>query len=653
MLKNQTIGFKTSILVFSTLLLMTSLVVLNIYQITEIGTELKKIADEDIQVTKSLSKISVYTNMHSQNFQQLLIQGESINSDPFAAEQFRRSKDDFFAYGKVINDEIEKSIRLLEASYRNDSTKIKSEKAIEIDYELRGIHKEFSDYQFLAERTINLVFLKKYKEANQARKGIRSEKKDLDSGIGNLLVEIDSFTNKSVAHAKDIEKNAMIGSIIMSIVIILLSLLFGLFFTRSIARPIIQLKNTVEKMGQGQLDVHVEIHSKDEMGSLAKSFNQMAQDLSASRLQLYDSKDYVENILKSMTSSLIVINPDYTVRKVNHATLALLDYKEIDILGLPIINLVKMGELLEFFLGFGMVDVDSHASVQDRELFYISKEGTEIPMLFSGSMMQDGNGDIQGIVCIAQDLRKQKEYENEIREAQITAEAANAAKSQFLSRMSHELRTPLNAIIGFSSIMKQRLEPSALGKYAKFPSIINDSGKQLLDLVNDILDIVEVERGELSVKMQLCSLERAVRDAVERSNGLLDKLNITISTSNIDYQVMADPRRLTQVLFNLLSNAIKYNRADGTVEIVAKEENSGNVTISIIDTGVGIPENELGVMFDPLTRLNYATNSTIDGRGIGLSVCKSLVEEMDGILQYNCAEGEGSKFSVTLHNHAS
>lgn len=228
-------------------------------------------------------------------------------------------------------------------------------------------------------------------------------------------------------------------------------------------------------------------------------------------------------------------------------------------------------------------------------------------------------------------------------------ESANKAKSIFLSRVSHELRTPLNAIIGFSNILNTRVEPESLHKYAHLPRIIHKAGHHLLKLVNDILDVVQNEQGKVSVKLIPCHLGELIKSSIELCNDYIEKNNIEIITTNVDFNVIADPLRLKQVITNILSNALKYNTQSGRVWLVATEHGE-EIKLHIFDSGVGVAEADKEKLFEAFHRLHYAEVNQIEGTGIGLTLSKYLVERMDGRIGFDSIEGQGTRFHITLKN---
>jgi PAS domain S-box-containing protein len=256
-----------------------------------------------------------------------------------------------------------------------------------------------------------------------------------------------------------------------------------------------------------------------------------------------------------------------------------------------------------------------------------------------------------GYLGTAQDVTDQRQAEAERAEmlaATVRAESANRAKSEFLARMSHELRTPLNSIMGFAQLME--LEGLAPHQEEHVGMVLRAS-RHLLELINEVLDLARVETGRLSVSPEPVALLRAISVAVDLITPLASERDITLHIDAeqlaVDQHVSADSNRLNQVLLNLLSNAVKYNRGGGRVEISFPGIEDGLVRIRIADTGIGIPEDRLSVLFEPFERLG-AERTEVEGTGLGLALSKALAETMGGTLELESSSADGSSFIIGL-----
>jgi len=249
-----------------------------------------------------------------------------------------------------------------------------------------------------------------------------------------------------------------------------------------------------------------------------------------------------------------------------------------------------------------------------------------------------------------QDLEKQvEERTSEMKKARDEAERANMAKSNFLSSMSHELRTPLNSILGFSQLLELDAKHTLTQDQVESVQYIKDSGEHLLMLINDVLDLAKIETGHLDIKIEDVEVVSLINEIVNLIKSEAEKSSVSLE-NNIDKNAVitlkADYIKLKQVLLNFASNGIKYNTENGAVCFSSTITDHGTVRINVSDTGIGVEKESFVALFEPFNRLDMA-NSSLPGTGIGLTICKQLVELMNGeigVLQN--PDGKGLTFWV-------
>ena len=258
----------------------------------------------------------------------------------------------------------------------------------------------------------------------------------------------------------------------------------------------------------------------------------------------------------------------------------------------------------------------------------------------------NGTDSVVATLSYVLDVDDRRRTEEALREAQATAESANRAKSEFLSRMSHELRTPLNAVLGFGQLLQ--IEPLTDPQRDSVDHILK-GGRHLLDLINEVLDISRIETGDLALSPEPVQLTELTQEVLALMRPLADQRGIQLvldRPEGCDGYVFADRQRAKQVLLNLLSNAVKYNRPRGTVAISCDSTDT-RFQINVTDTGMGIPTERLALLFTPFERLG-AEHSSEEGTGIGLALSKRLAEAMGGTLTVDSALGRGSTFTLDL-----
>ena len=274
---------------------------------------------------------------------------------------------------------------------------------------------------------------------------------------------------------------------------------------------------------------------------------------------------------------------------------------------------------------------------------YLHRRGHAVWIRLDVSLHRDAaTGEPRHFISQVQDITGRQQAIAQLRQAKDEAEAASKAKNEFLSRMSHELRTPLNAILGFG----QLLELQDLGNmHNQGVSYILTAGRHLLSLINEVLDLSSIESGKFTLTNEPMPVSELLGTTLEMMRPLAREASVSIVLENCPATctILADPRRLKQVLLNLVSNAIKFNRPGGKV-IVRCHEGDERMQIAVIDTGPGIAAADIDRIFAPFARL--PATQEVPGTGLGLSLSKALTEAMGGTLTVNSEPGVGSTFTV-------
>jgi PAS domain S-box-containing protein len=425
---------------------------------------------------------------------------------------------------------------------------------------------------------------------------------------------------------------------------LLLAGVVGAFFARRISRPVTLLKEASGRIGQDRFDFSSIPVSRDEIGDLVVAFGDMADRLQETMV----SRDFVEGVVGSMSSALIVVTPEGTIERANQATLELLGYDDGELPGQPV-QLIFPEENHQL-MGMGIMDLAKIGIVRNVEMTVLSSAGRHIPVLLSGSALQDDDGAHRGIVCVATDITEQKLGEQALIEAGRMAEAASHAKSGFLSSMSHELRTPLNAILGFGQMLDFNPKEPLTKAQKSCVDYIMKGGQHLLELINEILDLAKIESGKVELSIENVYAATVLDECLLLIGSMANERGIEIAVGEgfkAAPEIRTDRIRFKQSLLNLMSNAVKYNRENGEVSLECHETAGHMLLISVADTGEGIPDDRLEELFEPFSRLGAET-SEIEGTGIGLTITKQLIERMGGRIGVDSEVGAGSTFWIEL-----
>lgn len=337
-------------------------------------------------------------------------------------------------------------------------------------------------------------------------------------------------------------------------------------------------------------------------------------------------------------------------------------------------------ELAEGFFADDQTVLQSGNPVINREEYIIDGEGKKRWLLSSKIPLRNSNNKIIGLIGIGRDITDRKinellvkeqqeeieaqneEYQQlneELRQtneelylAKEKAEESNQLKTAFLQNMSHEIRTPMNAIIGFSELLFNCFDDKL--KFEKYCNIINHGALQLLDIINNIMNVSQIETGQLPVNIEICNLNELFSELKEfylEHRKHIGKQNIEFmvksNCESTQYIIMTDKGKLKQIFMNLIGNAFKFTN-EGKIEAGCIFDKNEQLKFYVLDTGIGIPKDKQNFIFERFTQLNQHPKTNIEGNGLGLSIVKGLVNILGGEISLKSEPGNGSTFTFTI-----
>ena len=373
--------------------------------------------------------------------------------------------------------------------------------------------------------------------------------------------------------------------------------------------------------------------------------------------RLRDQQFYTRSLIESNIDALMTTDPFGIITDVNKQMEALTGCTRDELIGAPFKSYFTDPELAEA----GIHQVLRENKVSNYELTARALDGKETVVSYNATTFYDRERKLQGVFAAARDVTERKQLDQilqannvELKTAKSAAEKANLAKSDFLSSMSHELRTPLNAILGFAQLVETGTPPPTPTQKRSVDQIVQ-AGWYLLELINEILDLALIESGKLMLSEEPVDLSKVMLECQAMVEPQAQKRGVSVSfpPSDIAFFVHVDRTRAKQVLINLLSNAIKYNRVSGKVLVTcaASADVPGRLRIGVEDTGNGLSAEKIEQLFQPFNRLGQEANAE-EGTGIGLVVCKRLVELMGGEIGVESKPGAGSTFWIELNSAA-
>lgn len=470
-------------------------------------------------------------------------------------------------------------------------------------------------------------------------------------------------------------------TIIMSIGALTVAIIVGILTANWVVTPILKLNQAAKNIAKGEWDKNVEIIRSDEVGELAISFNKMAAQIQADLNQLQslnqaltqkekllahynrtletqiaaqtkaltESEQKFKNAFDQTAVGMCLLGLDGHFLAANSALCQLFGYSETEILSIHLYDITNSQDLNSDAQAIQNL-LSGDIPYYHLEKQYIHKQGQTIWGLLSVSLVRDEQQKPLYFIAQIQDITQRKQAEIKLQAAKETAEIANKAKSIFLANMSHELRTPLNVVLGFTQILQA--EANSTSEQQEGLAMIYNSGKHLLNLINDILDLSKIEAQRLELYNTNFSLPNLLTEVTEilriKANQKRIKLNYE-SIHQLPQIVHSDEKRLRQILINLLGNAIKFtDKGVVTFKVGFISQNNVNkVRFQIEDTGIGIAPEEVNKIFLPFEQVGDNFRHS-EGTGLGLAITKKIVSLMDSELYVDSILGVGSKFWFDL-----
>ena len=465
-------------------------------------------------------------------------------------------------------------------------------------------------------------------------------------------------------------------TVILCIIALSLATLLGILTARWLTKPILKLNQAAKDIAQGKWDKITEIKRTNELGELADSFNQMADQLQTSFAELKDSEHRLIQYLEALPVGVSVHDKTGKVYYTNQASRKLLNIQSP--LDAETKELSQAYQIYQAVTGklypteaLPVVRALTGKTVYADDL-EVQYRDQIIPLEVWATPIYNEQGNIIYTIAAFQDITQRKQAEQlladynrtleiqvaqrtqELAEAKEKAEVANQAKSVFIANMSHELRTPLNAILGFSQIMSRSSELPL--EHREDVKIINRSGEYLLTLINNILDFSKIEAGKITLNLTSFDLDRLLDEIEElfKLKSINKGLQLYLERADhVPQYIQTDEIKLREVLINLLSNAMKFTKVGGvsvrvkSLSTPETEPLTETLYFEVEDTGVGIAPEELNQLFEAFSQTKSG-KQVQEGTGLGLAISQKFVQLMGGEINVKSQVGIGTVFSFNI-----
>ncbi|MGX7434385.1 cell wall metabolism sensor histidine kinase WalK [Aerococcus sanguinicola] len=442
-------------------------------------------------------------------------------------------------------------------------------------------------------------------------------------GVLNLRVNIESVYRQI--------QNIIIIYLTSSAVSLLFTIVLAFLISTGITRPLKAMKDQAEKIADGDFNGQVQVYSDDEIGNLAESINYLSVRVKEAQESTESERQRLDSVLKHMTDGIMATDRRGRIILTNRKALDFISASEEEVMGHSIMEVLKLQDRYTFRELF-----DSN----DEILIDMSTPDQESVIKGEYSIIQRDSGFISGLVWVLTDVTEREKIERDRR--------------QFVSNVSHELRTPLTSVRSYS----EALADGAIADQdlaVEFLGVIQNETDRMIRMIGDLLHLSNMDSGKEQLNFELVSFTALVSHVLDRFDMMMQSgqfgtdrsFTIVRELAGDDYFVGIDQDRMTQVIDNIINNAIKYSPDGGTITVRLMSTHN-EVTLSVQDQGLGVPQKSIPHLFDRFYRVDKARSRAQGGTGLGLAIAKEVIEMHHGRIWVNSIENKGSTLFVSL-----
>ncbi|HOA96647.1 MAG TPA: ATP-binding protein [Acetivibrio saccincola] len=416
-------------------------------------------------------------------------------------------------------------------------------------------------------------------------------------------------------------------TILITLAAILLVVLISFIISRSLTKSLNELIFVSKEISKGKYDRRINIESKDELGQLSESFNEMAEKLEQTINDLKDKKMEIESIVDSMNAGIVAVNRDKKIILINRIAGDFFGVSlQKEIIGKNIWERIRNNQL-------NSIIEETFTGNKSLESGYINMEDKILKMYTSPVKPRTEGEEIVGVIVFIQDVTKIRKLEK--------------IRTEFVSNVTHELKTPITSIRGFIETLK---DGAINNKQVamRFLDIIDIEAERLHVLIDDILLLSEIETKQAALRSENVNIKSLVNEVISIVRSIADEKEVTLYNKvTEDIFIKGDKNRLKQMFLNLIDNGIKYNVKGGEVTVDAYLD-EGKIVIKIKDTGIGIDSKHFPRLFERFYRVDKGRSRDLGGTGLGLSIVKHIVNLYNGSVKVNSELGKGTEFTVII-----
>jgi len=504
----------------------------------------------------------------------------------------------------------------------------------------------FRHYSLVADSMSARIKQGAFAEATQYYYGSVRPASDELRGLGFRLFEINQGAmDNAMPRMQSISTQAAYGTMMTSIISLILSIIATAWLTRVLITPAEKLTERVKEIGAGKLDLKIDVLSADEIGQLSREFNKMTERLKRFEQmnieQILAEKRKSEAIVESISDGLIVTDASSVILHINRVIADLFGIDERSAVGKPVNSVIRD----ERIIGLIRPSSDHTQESPDHRVNYLMFSRGEQQSFYRPKVttIYDSEGAVYGMLTLLQDVTQFKELDR--------------MKSDFIATLSHEFRTPLTSINMSVDILNQGILGPLNDRQRELINSTREDCFRLTKLARELLQLSKLESGKIELRNEELDLRSVIEFSLKPLRVQFNEKNVRLATDipSALPALLADEQQISWVITNLVTNALKYTDPDGTVTVRVREQ-PDSILVDVSDTGHGIARENLERIFDKFVQVKRASDSTPGSVGLGLAIAKEIVELYGGRIWAESEPGKGSTFSFLLplkhvHDH--
>ena len=639
--EDLSIRTKISILLGAILLFVLLVLVFAFRQMNRIERDLNAVVHENIPLLQALGQVTSGQYRRAIHLVRAIHAGRRLAEDGGIREKFREHRREIDRIDETLHGELNGAIELVQDAHSEYSgSGTRRETLLRVDYELRGVVKEYADYRFVSERALNLFALGRRQKAEQAVARMGRERQQLDRALDRLVSRVQKFSSSTVGRAAESQETAVITLSVISGIGFMVAVGIGVLIVFHISRPLKRAAGVARQISSGNRDLEIEVTTGDETGELLGAMREMLRSVRETEQELRRRealyRTVVNNIpqkvfMKDRQSRYVSINDNFA-RDLGIEPEQAVGKEDSDFFPPELAEKYRSDDRWIMSEGITNEYDEKYMDEGERRIVHTTK-----------TPVRDEDGQVVGVLGIFRDVTQQRRARQKLQETLEELERSNQELEHFAYVVSHDLQEPLRMVTSYVQLLQKRYEGKLDSDADDFIDFAVDGTRRMQQMINDLLQYSRV--GTRGKPFRPTDCNEVIDKVLQNLEVAVDEAGAEISCGRLP-TVEADESQLLQLFQNLVSNAIKFRSGAPPRVRIEAEKRENDWLFSVSDNGIGMEPGQADRIFKVFQRLHE--REEYPGTGIGLAICKRIVERHGGQIWVESEPGEGSTFYFTI-----